>query len=56
MAKGANGTYGYSNRHSNGHPNDHFNGDGRPHRVSSRDSVRYDFPLNIRLRTVQVLI
>lgn len=51
----ANGTYGSSNGHSNGHPNDHFDGDGRPRRVPSRDSVRYDFPSNIRLRTAQVL-
>ena len=56
MAKGANGTHGNPNGHSNGYPNDDFNGNGRPHKVSSRHSIQYAFPLNIRLRTVQVLI
>lgn len=57
MAKGANGTHGSSNGHSNGHPSDPFNENGRPHNVSSGHSIiRYAFPSNIRLRKVQVLI
>ena len=45
MAKDARETHSHSNGRPNGHPNSHSNGysngNGRSHRVSSCDSIRY---------------